>query len=113
MAVGSIHNAMSRNTIEAPFGYIIIGLSILAILIGLILARYYEGLPSVPYGAALGLAAFVAIGGIGNILSTEELDSLLFHEYLLPIAGTIQVAKLAAEKFMVPSPGTEPSSNMA
>ncbi len=40
MAVGSLHNAMARGVIPAPMGYVFIGLTILDLLAGLILARY-------------------------------------------------------------------------
>ncbi|VAW32119.1 hypothetical protein MNBD_CHLOROFLEXI01-124 [hydrothermal vent metagenome] len=99
MAVGSLHNAISRDVIPVPIGSIFILLSFFNIIVGLILSRYYEGLPSVGYWGAFGLAAYVAFGGIFNIVTTPELDSLLFHEYLLPIVGILQVIKLLVEKF--------------
>jgi len=108
MAVGSLHNAMSRDTIDAPFGYLLIAYVFVGLVAGLILARYYEGLSAPGYGGALGWAGFVAFGGIANILSTEDLSTFLFHEYLLPIVGVLQVGKLLTEKLAGSS--AEPAS---
>lgn len=102
MAVGSLHNAMARGVIPSPMGYIFIALVFFDIVAGLILSRYYEGLPSVGYWGALGWAGYVAFIGIVNVvttLSAPTVDPMLFHEFLLPVVGTLQVIKLLVEKF--------------
>jgi len=102
MAVGSLHNAMARDVIPAPMGYIFIAIVFLDIVAGLILSRYYEGLPAVGYWGALGWAGFVAFTGVFNVvttLSAPTVAPLLFHEYLLPVVGTLQVIKLLVERF--------------
>jgi len=104
MGIGSLHNAMARSVIGPVVGYIFIGAALLELLTGLAMSRYYEGLPSIGYWGAVGLTAFVFAGGMFNIITTLSAptpDPMLFHEYLGPVAGGLQLVKLLVEKFVI------------
>lgn len=99
MATGSLHNAMARGRIGAPIGYIFILLTVMMFLAGFVILWHYDG--TVSYRLALGCAIFVAFLGIFNVVTTlsdPNALSMLFHEYLNPIVGVLQVGKLLTER---------------
>lgn len=110
MAVGSIHNAQMRDVIPGittPMGAILIGLSFVQLIVGLLLWRYYERLSPLNWLGAVVASVFVIILGVLNAVTTIQaegsLDGWLFHEYLGPVVGLLQLIKL----FMEPRPQVE------
>lgn len=105
MAVGSIHNAQMREAMPGIFtvmGAIFILFSLLELLMGLLLWRYYEKLPPFGWFAAVMASVFVIVIGAINMLTTLQAEGTLagwlFHEYLGPIAGVAQLIKLLIER---------------
>lgn len=99
MATGSLHNAMVRGRIGAPIGYIFIALTALIFIGGFIILWRYDG--SVSRRTALIWAVVIAALGVLNVVTTlsdPNAASMLFHEYLNPIAGVLQLGKLLTER---------------
>lgn len=105
MAIGSIHNAQIRDVLPGiftPFGAILIALSLLQLILGLLLWRYYEKLPPLAWRGALIAAGVITVIGSLNLITTLQSDGSLagwlFHEYLGVIAGPLQFVKLLFER---------------
>lgn len=100
MAVGSLHNATARGRIGVPIGYFFIASTLLFFIAGLAILWHYDG-GTVGYRAAFGWTTYVAVIGIINIVTTladPSAASMLFHEYLNPVASVLQLGKLLMER---------------